>query len=265
MPKFIDQCGRQVSLPDSPQRIVSLVPSITELLCDLGLEDQIVGVTKFCVHPAHIKSAKTIVGGTKNVNFEKIRKLNPDIIIANKEENTAEIVGTLEKDFTVWVTDVASIDDNIKMISDFGEIFSRTGEADKWVERINFELKSFDNFITAHPIRRVVYLIWKNPYMAAGGGTFIGEMLRCCRFSNICELHDRYPEIDPEKIIEAGSPTLVFLSSEPYPFSEKDMIEINLLAPHLNVLLVDGEMFSWYGTRPVRAFKYLRNLVAKMP
>src|SRR6476620_6925257 len=115
-----DQIGQVSSFDAVPQRIVSLVPSQTELLSDLGLGNKIVGITKFCVHPAHLKSTKTIVGGTKKVNYEKIKALSPDIIIANKEENTLEMVNELQAICPVWVTDIVTPEDNFQMISDFG-------------------------------------------------------------------------------------------------------------------------------------------------
>ena len=110
-----DQLGTQHTFEKTPLRIVSLVPSQTELLYDLGLEDNIVGITKFCVHPFHFKATKTIVGGTKTIKFDKIKALQPDIIICNKEENTKEIVEELSQICPVWVTDILMIEDNLQM------------------------------------------------------------------------------------------------------------------------------------------------------
>lgn len=129
MKKFTDQLGKTHTFENTPKRIISLVPSQTELLYDLGLEDEIVGITKFCVHPFHFKSTKEIIGGTKNIKFDKIKALQPDIIIANKEENTQEIVEQLRTICPVWVTDIVTIADNNKMIEDFGNLFNKRTNA----------------------------------------------------------------------------------------------------------------------------------------
>ena len=143
MKTLVDQLGILHTFEKVPKRIVSLVPSQTELLYDLGLEESIVGITKFCVHPYHFKSTKKIIGGTKKVHFEKIRLLQPDIIIANKEENTKEIVEELSKICPVWVTDIITLEDNLKMISDFGILFNKRTEAQKWKDKINFGYLDF--------------------------------------------------------------------------------------------------------------------------
>jgi iron complex transport system substrate-binding protein len=228
-----DQIGNSHTFETAPKRIVSLVPSQTELLCDLGLECRIVGITKFCVHPYHLKSVKKIVGGTKQVNYEKIIELQPDIIIANKEENTLEIVAELRKFVPVWVTNILSVEDNLKMISDFGQIFNCCTESQKWIDKINFALHDFKNFVENQPVRKAAYFIWKNPYMVAGSDTYINEMLKLNNFSNIYDLHTaRYPEIDISKIQQEGDPEIVFLSSEPFPFKEEDAFEIGRHTHH---------------------------------
>ena len=175
---FKDQLGNDVDIQSVPKRIISLVPSQTELLCALGLEANIIGITKFCVHPYHLKSVKKIIGGTKKVHYEKIKLLKPDLIIANKEENTLEIVEELRKICPVWVTNVITFEDNIQMISDFGKIFKHRTEAQKWIDKINFAHKDFKTFVADKPIKKVAYFIWKNPYMVAGSDNFINEMLK---------------------------------------------------------------------------------------
>ena len=138
--KTKDQLHREIHLETTPKRIISLVPSQTELLYDLGLEDSIVGITKFCVHPYHLKSTKTIVGGTKNIKLDKIVALQPDIILSNKEENTKEIVETLEKLVPVHVSDVKNIEESLEMIKQYGTIFKCTTEASKINAKIEFNL-----------------------------------------------------------------------------------------------------------------------------
>ena len=182
-------------------RIVCLVPSLTELLYDLGLEDRIVGITKFCVHPYHLKSTKKIIGGTKNVHAEKIRLLQPDIIIANKEENTEDIVIQMREISPVWVSDIVTIDDTLAMIEEFGRIFAVRTQSQQWVNKINFGLHDFKTFMKDKPLLKAAYFIWKEPYMAAGGNTFINEMLKLNHFSNIYENKEgRYPEVIVQKM-----------------------------------------------------------------
>lgn len=258
---FKDQIGNQHTFETVPKRIVSLVPSQTELLVDLGLEDALVGITKFCVHPVHLKATKAIVGGTKNVKFDKIKALQPDIIICNKEENTKEIVDELSTICPVWVTDIYTIEDNNQMISDFGEIFNKRTNAQKWIDKINFVYHDFQNFIQNKPIKKVAYFIWAKPYMVAGSNTFINELLKLNHFQNIYESKEgRYPEIELKKIRLEGDPDFVFLSSEPFPFKDEHAFEIGRFTHHAITFFVDGEMFSWYGSRLVKAFQYFKDL-----
>ncbi len=264
MKTLIDQCNISHTFEAIPKRIISLVPSQTELLYDLGLEDSIVGITKFCVHPYHLKSVKTIVGGTKKVNYDKIASLLPDIIICNKEENTIEIVDELSKICTVWVTNIITIEDNLKMIHDFGQLFNKRTEAQKWIDKIDFVQVDFQNFIKDKLVKKVAYFIWSNPYMVAGGDNFINSLLKMNKFQNIYEDMGRYPEIIIQKMRIQGDPDLVFLSSEPFPFKEEHAFEIGRFTHHATTVFVDGEMFSWYGTRLLNSFDYFKKLHAKI-
>ena len=258
---LIDQLGTQHTFETTPKRIVSLVPSQTELLYDLGLEESIVGITKFCVHPFHFKSTKKSIGGTKKVHFERIRLLQPDIIIANKEENTKEIVEELSKICPVWVTDIITIEDNFKMIECFGILFNKRTESQKWIAKINFAYNDFLNFIKDKEVQKAAYFIWANPYMVAGNNTFINEMLKLNNFQNIYDTkEERYPEISIEKMQTEGNPDLVLLSSEPFPFADKHAFEIGRYVPRAKTVFVDGEMFSWYGSRLLKAFEYFKKL-----
>ncbi|HLO73303.1 MAG TPA: helical backbone metal receptor [Flavobacterium sp.] len=263
--QLTDQIGTQLFFETTPKRIVSLVPSQTELLYDLGLEDAIVGITKFCVHPVHFRSVKTIVGGTKNVRFDKIKSLLPDIIICNKEENTKEIVEELSQICPVWVTDIHTIADNLQMIHDFGQLFNRRIEAQKWIDKINFIYLEFQQFIKEKPIKKVAYFIWANPHMVAGNDTFINELLQLNHFENIYNVKEgRYPEIELKKIRLEGDPDYVFLSSEPFPFKDEHAFEIGRFTHHAKTVFVDGEMFSWYGSRLLKAFDYFKLLHSKI-
>lgn len=260
MIEYQDQIGNHHTFETPPKRIVSIVPSQTELLYELGLEDAIVGITKFCVHPIHFKATKKIVGGTKNVNFEKIKALQPDIIIANKEENTKEIVAELSQICPVIVTDIVTIEDNLQMILDFGKLFNRRTEAQKWHDKINFSYHDFKQFVKDKPSKKAAYFIWKNPYMVAGKDTYINTLLELNHFENIYATKGRYPEVELKRIRLEGDPDLVFLSSEPYPFKDEDAFEIGRFTHHAKTVFVDGEMFSWYGSRLLKAFEYFKIL-----
>jgi len=256
-----DDLGTQHTFGQTPKRIISLVPSLTETLYELGLEDEIIGITKFCVHPYHLKSVKINVGGTKKVHIEKIKALNPDIIIANKEENTLEVVESLRDICPVFVTDIVTVEDALKTITDFGKIFKRTTDAKKWTDKIEFAYNDFKYFMQDKKWQKAAYLIWREPYMAAGGKTFINEMLKLNKFKNIYELFEgRYPEVEIRKMRIQGDPELVFLSSEPYPFKEEHAFEIGRATHHAKTIFVDGEMFSWYGSRLFKVFQYFKAL-----
>ncbi|MFN7435086.1 MAG: ABC transporter substrate-binding protein [Bacteroidota bacterium] len=251
---FTDQLQRTISFNYPPRRIVSLVPSQTELLFDLGLDEQIVGITKFCVHPSDKVKAKTKVGGTKNFNLDTIRLLQPDLIIGNKEENYQTGIEALEKEFPVWMSDIVTLQDTLGMIQSVGKLTEKSLEADLLVERIRNSFSSIER----HPTCSVLYLIWKSPWMAAGKLTFIDSMLSAVGLKNVVE-ETRYPELLDAKI-QALNPEVVFLSSEPYPFKERHVAELKNLLPNSTIQLVDGEMFSWYGSRLVKAADYFNGL-----
>lgn len=254
-----DQLNRTHNFKLPPQRIVSLVPSQTELLVDLGLGDQIVGVTKFCVHPTSLRKEKVIVGGTKSVSIEKIKALSPDIIICNKEENTKEIVESLEPIAPVWISDILTMQDVFNLIESIGEIFAISDKA----FTLNQKLKqTHTNFITwslQQPSKKVAYLIWKNPYMIAGNQTFINTLLTQNNFKNIGEeLPGRYPEVSLELLRDDVD--IILLATEPYPFKEIDCTELKSQL-NKNVILVDGEYFSWYGSRLLDAYSYFKSIL----
>jgi ABC-type Fe3+-hydroxamate transport system substrate-binding protein len=260
MQKVIDQMGRECHLPKNPQRIVSLVPSQTELLYDLGLGNKIVGQTIFCVHPYNQFKAATKIGGTKKLQMDKIRKLKPDLIIGNKEENDRSQLEQLEKEFPVWMSDIYNLQDSLRMIEMIGDI---TGTGDKASIMTN-GINSHFNAIKTGEKLSALYFIWREPWMVAGKNTFINEMLACAGFENAWADKDaRYPEINAAEIA-AADPDVILLSSEPYPFKEQHIVELNIICPGVPVLLVDGEMFSWYGSRLLLAADYFRQLRVEM-
>jgi len=248
-------------LPEAPKRIISLVPSQTEFLYDIGLADRIVGQTVFCVHPRE-KFAKAIkVGGTKKVKYDVIAGLKPDLIICNKEENTQEIVETLSSTYPVWVSDIKTVEDACRMMVALGEVVSGKGDQDfsaRAKDIADKVRKSFSELLPG-PAHTCLYLIWKDPYMAAGKDTFIDCMLESAGFSNVLPEGSRYPELSMNEI-EALQPEYILLSSEPYPFREKHMAELSSKLPRTKVALVDGEFFSWYGSRLLNSRNYFKEL-----
>lgn len=253
---LLDQLGRTVDLPTyPPQRIVSLVPSQTELLADLGLEDRVVGVTKFCVHPASWRKEKTIIGGTKQLHLDRIRQLKPDLIIANQEENDREQVEALAQDFPVWVSKVVDLPTALEMIVGVGEATATRTLAEDLALKIKASFAGLEKF----PTLSCAYLIWRKPYMVSGGDTFIQAMLEAAGFQNVFGDQDRYPEVSLEELA-AADPEWILLSSEPFPFREKHLEELSGVCPNAEIRLVDGEMFSWYGSRLLRSADYFRTL-----
>ena len=258
--KLTDQIGRVLHISKTPKRIISLVPSQTELLYDLGLENSIVGITKFCVHPSKVKKIKKVVGGTKNINVEKIKALQPDIILCNKEENTKDIVEACENICSTHVSDIFTLEDSKQIISEYGTLFNRKVEARLMIEQLNFELNNFLSYIEEKPILKAAYFIWRNPWMVAANNTFINHLLELNKYENIYTNKERYPEIQLKSIQSEDNLDLIFLSSEPYPFKEKHVIEMSSYLPYSKIVLVDGEMFSWYGSRLLKAFDYFKEL-----
>lgn len=252
------------SIDYTPERIVSLVPSQTELLYDLGLENRIVGITKFCIHPIRAKKSKSIVGGTKTIHLDKIKALNPDIILCNKEENTKEIVEACMKIAPTHVSDIFDLNDSKNLIRTYGTFFSKTLEASYLIQKINKEQKAFEVFINKKPVFNVAYFIWRNPWMVAAKNTFIDHLLTVNRFHNIYDNLERYPEVSLNSLGKETKLDFILLSSEPYPFKEIHAQEVSDVANATNTIFVDGEMFSWYGSRLEKAFNYFKQLRISM-
>lgn len=253
--EFTDQLGRTINLSKLPERIVSLVPSQTELVFDLGLEQELVGITKFCIHPSHLLRDKKIVGGTKQLKPDEIARLKPDLILANKEENREEDILELSKSFPVWVSDVDSVKSGLAMIRQVGQLTGKKLEAGNLAEAIE---QAF-NQLPFSPDYSAIYLIWDRPMMGVGGDTYISDCMEKAGFSNSLGQMKRYPEIQLETLQEL-KPDFVFLSSEPYPFGLTHLVRLQEKLQHSKVVLVDGEMFSWYGSRMLDAAKYFRKL-----
>lgn len=259
MPLYHDQLNREVNLPELPKRIISVVPSQTELLYYLGLDKEVVGITKFCIHPADKFKSTTKIGGTKQLEIDKIKFLKPDLIIANKEENQRGQLEELMLHFPVWISDIYDLPGALDMITRVGELVGRKVEVATLAATISQNFNELKPVLSA---LRVAYVIWRKPYMVAGSDTFIDKMLQKCGWTNAFDLH-RYPEIDADMLRDA-KPDLILLSSEPYPFKEKHLAEIKAIVPSAIVKLVDGEMFSWYGSRLLEAPGYFKELLGEI-
>jgi len=255
----IDQMGREVLAPVKPLRIVSLVPSQTELLVDLGLSDRIVGLTKFCIHPEGFKREKTVIGGTKNVNIDKVRALQPDLIIGNKEENFKADIERLEKEFPVWMSDIVTLDDTYEFMRLLGELVDV--DTSGMISEIQNNFRQLQSLISLSATKpKVGYVIWNNPVMLAAHGTFINHLMEFLGFENVSS-DNRYPEVDLSKL---NGLDYLFLSSEPFPFKERHLQEFSALLPQTKVILVDGEYFSWYGSRLLGAPAYFQKLLEEL-
>jgi ABC-type Fe3+-hydroxamate transport system substrate-binding protein len=254
----IDQLGKNIPLPATPLRIVSLVPSQTELLYDLGLDKEVVGITKFCIHPEEWFRTKIRIGGTKKVNIAKIRTLAPNLVIANKEENNPEDISAIESFCPVWTSDISTLGQALDMIERIGELTFSKNRARELALKISLEFSR----LSFPAIYRCAYMIWKDPWMVAGGNTFINDMMEACGLQNAWKDEQRYPTIElPE--LQYRSIQILFLSSEPYPFKFSDLNELTKILPEVKIVLVDGELFSWYGSRMQYSpayFKELRNV-----
>jgi ABC-type Fe3+-hydroxamate transport system substrate-binding protein len=255
----IDQLNQEVALKRPPQRIISLVPSQTELLFDLGLDDQIVGVTKFCVHPAHARKTKAIIGGTKHFDLDRIHSLKPDLVIGNKEENYPEGIAELCRHYPVWMSDVVDVQDALFMVSEVARITDRALPGQKLLMEINASLNSMPLFSP----RRTLYLMWHEPWMGAASGTFIHALMEKSGLVNVLANVERYPVLTDDQI-NALQPEIVMLSSEPFPFAEKHLSKLKPLLLETEFIFVDGEYFSWYGSRLREAATYFGTLKARL-
>lgn len=250
-----DMLNRNIKIPNE-LRIISLVPSQTELLFDLGLEKEVVGITNYCIHPEAWRLNKTTIGGTKNINIEKIKSLKPTLIIANKEENLKEDIEKLEKECAIWISDIFDYSSALRMIKQIALI---TNKLEQGTEIINKIDTSFNEIKVEHK-QSAIYLIWSNPYMSVGGDTFINGMLEKVGFDNLYKNKPRYPEVTLEEI-HLKNPDYILLSSEPYPFKEKHLDFFLKEFPNSKIKIVDGEMFSWYGSRMIKAGVYFQNFL----
>jgi ABC-type Fe3+-hydroxamate transport system substrate-binding protein len=255
-----DQLGNALHFEARPRRIVSLVPSQSELLWDLGLEKELVGITKFCIHPGKMFKTVERIGGTKQLDLEKIVGLKPDLVIGNKEENERSQIEALQKECKVWMSDIYTFEDSFAMMLELGKIL---GKETTVLELINTLNKSLNAVKGIFEKRRVAYFIWNKPYMLAARHTFIDYVLGHLGLVNAAAELERYPELDVQAL-KRLNPELCLLSSEPFPFKEQHVKELQGHLPQAKIVIVDGEVFSWYGSRLLHLEKYVGELRRKI-
>ncbi len=266
MKQVQDQTGNFISIPFPPQRIISLVPSLTELLFDLGLTDEVVGITKFCVHPEQWFRNKTRIGGTKQLNLQLIESLKPDLVIAWRSGNSGVDIGKLEavQQFCpVYCSDISNLQESYEVMEHLGFLTDRSDKATEFINNIQNSFKDLP--VRAKPIK-ATYLIWEEPYMTVGGDTFINHMMQLAGFENVFAAEKRYPVLTVEDLVKHDLEVVLF-SSEPFPFKQKHIdafmqkwMQQNSHQQTPILKTVDGELFSWYGSRTLYAADYFRKL-----
>ena len=262
--QFHDQLGATVELAREPRRIVSLVPSQTELLFDLGVDERIVGVTKFCTDPPDKVAGVTQVGGTKNFNFGRIDALEPDLILGNKEENYQDGIEQLKLRYPVWMSDIYDLDDALSMVEQVGGLVGAGERGESLSREVRRRFASLAETLTGVKPLRAAYFIWRKPYMVVGGNNFIDHLMQRAGLRNVFADLERYPEVTAAQIATAH-PEVLLLSTEPFPFTEAHRAEFQTLVADADVRVVDGTLFSWYGSRLLRIPAYLEAVAKASP
>jgi len=250
-----DSTGTTIEIKKQPERIVSLVPSITYTLHRLELDKEVVGITRFCKFPENWKKTKKIIGGTKDIKIGRIAALKPDIILANKEENTKEAVEELRKIAPVYVSEVSDMKSNKRFINDLAEIFDKKNTGKQINDKIDKKLQK----LAGHKPLKSLYFIWREPWMSVGGDTFISQMMQYAGFENLLKNEKRYPTVKIEEL-QKLHPEIILLCSEPFPFKENHQAEMQEYFPDAEVIIVEGEAFTWFGAYAEKAFEYFKQL-----
>ncbi|MCB0833744.1 MAG: ABC transporter substrate-binding protein [Bacteroidetes bacterium] len=259
--ELVDALGRHVRFDRPPTRVVSLIPSITESLFELGLESSVQGVSKYCIYPAGLTDGKRKVGGQKNPDFQAIEEINPDLIILNREENKPDHIRKLGEKYPIWVTYPRQFLDTLALLRDLGGIFGVS--VDDYQSEIRAGVEALH--LEAAQRCRVLYLIWRNPWMSINGDTFIHDVLKLHGLDNVFAEHpERYFEVSVDEII-SKNPEMIILPDEPYRFLKKHIAEFGDLPIQAvasgRVFLADGTYFCWYGTRSARTSSYIRKQI----
>ncbi len=262
-PPLIDAAG-QHHRQAQKAKILSLVPSLTELMFDLGLENSLVGRTAFCVHPKNrIKSIPSI-GGTKQVNWEKVEAAAPTHALVNIDETPKELAEALSgKGIIPIVTHPIAPQDNLELFRFFGRLFDREDQAEKLCQSFDSAWEELKTIQADLPDRKVLYLIWKDPFMTVSQDTYISQMLNLINWHSLG--HDenrRYPEV-PSTSDSIEKADLILFATEPFPFKDENLKEFSQEHPEIKAELkiVDGEVFSWYGSRSIQSLRLLKQMV----
>ena len=257
-----------IHAPAGPSaRIVSLVPSLTELLFDLGLGEQLVGRTRYCVHPADRVDGTAVIGGTKAIDPEVMRSLNATHAVVNVDETPKDVADELTAmGVSVIVTHPSSVEDNPSLFRLFGEIFERRQQAETLCQRFDQALQDLKQTATALPAGRVLYLIWRKPWMTISSDTYIANTLRLVNWRTLGHDPDvRYPEISLEDVMKSGIDLALF-STEPFPFTGKHRAQFHRQFPKFTgqSAIIDAEMVSWYGSRAIPGLRYLADFAESL-
>jgi len=256
---FTDQLHREIQIEQPPKKIVSLVPSITELLFDLGLEGQISGRTKFCIHPEDKVKHVPTIGGVMGLDYHKLKEIGPDLILASKEENGMNEINEIANDFPVWVCNINNLEDALAMIRSIGEMCQVNKNAEKMEQDILQEFKKLDEI--PEGVVKGAYIVWKNPLYTINQNTFIHDMLRRIGVENVfAGKEESYPKILEEELQKKNT-DYIFLPSEPYNFTEREAREFRKKFPKTEVRRVDGEYFAWYGSHLLKAPSYFKQIL----
>ncbi|HEU5393471.1 MAG TPA: cobalamin-binding protein [Candidatus Methylomirabilis sp.] len=269
--RFRDALGREVSVPVLPRRVVSLIPSVTEICFALGAGDRVVGVTSFCTEPPAGVAEKVRVGGEKNPDLERIRRLRPDLVIANVEENRKPDVDALaESDIPVYVIYPRGVGEGITLLRTLGELLGVPAAGEAQAARVEAALEEVRRLRAGCAPLRVFCPIWKNPWMACNRDTYVHDVLVTCGGENItAERPERYPRVTLEEVA-AAAPEVILLPDEPFRFGPKHLPLFSVFPgmPAVRdgrLYCIDGKWISWYGPRMAEGLPALTRVILGLP
>lgn len=234
------------------RKIISLCPSVTETICELGFPEKLAGITDFCVHPSKYVKQIPKIGGVKNPDIKKILRLKPDLVLFVKDENTLQDYEKLHTHLECIVFDIKTIDDSMNMIASLEKILN-AGRTKSLINQMN---KLIGKTIPKYPDKKYLYLVWKNPFMAAANNTYTSSLLSVFGMKNFLAHEEGYPEINLSEI--DADTDYIFLPDEPWKFTAKDRHEISEIFPKSKVINVDGKLFSWFGYRTLITLQNIR-------
>jgi ABC-type Fe3+-hydroxamate transport system substrate-binding protein len=266
-PALVDASGVALELAAAPRRIVSLIPSTTELLCALGLADALIGVTVYCVEPRDVVRGKTRVGGEKDPDLAAIRALAPDLVVANIEENRREDVDALRAaGIRVWVTYPRTVAEGLAMIRDLGDVTGARERARAMLAELEPLYRRVRERAAAIRAVRVFYPIWRRPWMTIGADTYVHDLLSTCGGANVFADRTRYPTVTLDEVA-TRAPEVILLPDEPFRFRRAHIADFDVYpaVPAVRdrrIHLVDGKPFSWHGPRLAEALNKLPDLLA---